>query len=336
MAPNLLDIDADPAHLPPPPPRRRRSRAGGEGSRLFEGPNWTGVRVVTDVLLLAAALAAARAIPGTDGATGVVVLAPLVVVALALTGGYRRRLRQSVLGVLASVAGAVAAAATLTGAVLAVVDGRLPAAALVSSALLGAVAVAAGRALLVMVQRRARRRGLDVRRTLIVGAGDAGMSVAGRLRAHPEHGLRPIGFLDAAPCDARLPVLGTPEQLGDVAGATGADTVVLAFAQEPDRYPLALVRRCNELALDVMLVPELFDVVARLAAPERPAPLAHLRECLTLGGRPARSGHALRFGRLPDLEGVLERRLAARGVPAASRVEAPPRRAGTEELEPVR
>ncbi len=72
-------------------------------------------------------------------------------------------------------------------------------------------------------------------RTLIVGAGQAGRSLARDLRG-VDFALLPVGFVDDAPSlqggvdlDTRLPVLGTLEQLAELVGRTGAQAVVLAI-----------------------------------------------------------------------------------------------------------
>jgi FlaA1/EpsC-like NDP-sugar epimerase len=69
-------------------------------------------------------------------------------------------------------------------------------------------------------------------RTLVVGAGEAGRALARDLRAAPEYGLAPIGFLDDDPAKSGLdglPVLGTLASVRSVALAQRIEAVVVAI-----------------------------------------------------------------------------------------------------------
>jgi FlaA1/EpsC-like NDP-sugar epimerase len=69
-------------------------------------------------------------------------------------------------------------------------------------------------------------------RTLVVGAGEAGRALARDLRAAPEYGLSPVGFLDDDPAKPGLdgiPVLGTLASVRIVAAAQGVEVVVVAI-----------------------------------------------------------------------------------------------------------
>ncbi len=89
--------------------------------------------------------------------------------------------------------------------------------------------------------------------------------MARRLQDNPDYGLRPIGFLDADPRGegevAGLPVLGSPGDVDWVALMSGAQHVVLAFTQAPDQELVNFAKRCNEIGLEVSVVPRLFEAV---------------------------------------------------------------------------
>lgn len=73
-------------------------------------------------------------------------------------------------------------------------------------------------------------------RTLVVGSGSAGRTMARELRAHPDYGLAPIGFLDddpAATTSARLRVLGTLGELSMVVRRHRIEVVVVAIPSLP-------------------------------------------------------------------------------------------------------
>lgn len=114
------------------------------------------------------------------------------------------------------------------------------------------------------LELRARRAGAATRETLIVGAGRVGHLIANRLLARPELGLHPIGFLDKAPLavereSAPLPVLGASWDLESVIARHGVQHVIFTFSTAPHHVLLRMVSRCNELGIDVSLVPRLFE-----------------------------------------------------------------------------
>ncbi len=258
--------DAEPRPIPATP--RRLSAAW-----LLDGPGFGWLRFAVDFAMLwlsvAAALVGAKAAGVVIEARWALFLFPFVAVTLLfLRGMYRTRLRTVILDGIAPVVGAISVAAIAMVAVIAFTDDTARPAPLVARAWVFAlIYVGAGRVLLALSQRRARERGVLFRSVLIVGAGIVGAHVARRLEEEPEYGLKPIGFLDADPppgvevADRRAPVLGSPDDLERVAAETGASYVILAFSSEPDAGLVPIVRRCEELGLDVALVPRLFDSI---------------------------------------------------------------------------
>jgi exopolysaccharide biosynthesis polyprenyl glycosylphosphotransferase len=138
---------------------------------------------------------------------------------------------------------------------------------------LTALFLAGGRCALALARRQARIKGISGKPTLIVGAGEVGTAIAQRLAAQPEYGLMPVGFLDDDPPSngrmngnghgvarlRRLPILGSPSELAEVAKEHGAQHVLFAFTHDRDQTLLALAERCEELGLEVSLVPRLFE-----------------------------------------------------------------------------
>jgi len=138
---------------------------------------------------------------------------------------------------------------------------------------------AGGRCVLALARRQARIKGVAGKPTLIVGAGVVGATIAQRLCAQPEYGLHPVGFLDDDPPSTRngnlngngdtngngrfprrmLPVLGSPSELDELAATHAVQHVIFAFTSEPDQRLLALAERCEQLGLEVSLVPRLFE-----------------------------------------------------------------------------
>jgi exopolysaccharide biosynthesis polyprenyl glycosylphosphotransferase len=127
-----------------------------------------------------------------------------------------------------------------------------------------AVYLAAGRVALHWSRAQAHRHGESLRPTLIIGAGKIGRLTAKRLLEHPEVGLKPIGFLDKDPIvdeDASLPVpvLGASWDLERVAAQHDVAQVIITFSRAPHEVLLRLVKRCEELGVEVAFVPRLFE-----------------------------------------------------------------------------
>jgi len=203
-------------------------------------------------------------------ATSVPLLAlpALTMVTLYLRGLYRTRLRALILDGLAPVVSAVSVAAMVVALIGLLADGRIPAqSAWVQAWLFALLALGVGRALPVSAQRWARSRRLVGKPVLIMGAGMVGAQVARRLEDHPEYGLYPAGFLDDDPRPLaevggrEVPVLGTTEDLDEAVRRTGTRNLIVAFSSVADAHVSRLIQRCQELGIEVSVVPRMFDTI---------------------------------------------------------------------------
>jgi FlaA1/EpsC-like NDP-sugar epimerase len=111
--------------------------------------------------------------------------------------------------------------------------------------------------------------------TLIVGAGEAGRTLARALRRSPSYGLTPIGFLDDAPALIRvagLPVYRPIGSLREVARAHRAQACVVAIPSLPPAKLAPIIDAARAAGLHVRYLPSF------LAAVERDARLCDLRQ----------------------------------------------------------
>ena len=223
-------------------------------------------RLFTDLTAIAfAALMLETGVVEEPWSGWVVAPAVLMWAGLALGELSASRLR-ALAGAEARRVGRVAAVATMTVAAAALItgapDGRLHD--VVGAGLLTAAALLVGRVGLAGVQALTRRRRGPQRRTLIVGAGRVGRLTAARLLAEPTLGLCPVGFLDKEPLGEgegpALEVFGASWDLERTIAEQQIETVVVAFSTAPNHVPLAIVRRCWELKVPVILIPRLFEV----------------------------------------------------------------------------
>ena len=128
---------------------------------------------------------------------------------------------------------------------------------------LSLVAVIAARS---VARTLARRHPAYLQNALIVGAGDVGQLIGRKLLQHPEYKIHLVGFVDAAPRERRrdlgdLPVLGMPDEIGEIISRERIDRVIVAFSRDSNEHMLELVRAVRKHDVQVDLVPRLFEVV---------------------------------------------------------------------------
>src|SRR3954464_9726674 len=273
MLPDELDVNGTfiTAEAAPTPRAAALPRIGA----LMTGRGLLLTTLLTDaaMLLLAAvaALIGARAAHIPSGGAGIVWLfPPLVIGFLALRGMYRAKITLRILDEAAHVVGAPSVAAMSIVAVATFFGGTTHSAELLARVwVFGMVYVSGGRLVMGLSHRHARVQRLVGKRTLIVGAGRIGAQVERRLDEQPELGLRPVGYVDAHPpsddqvAGRHVPVLGGPDELAEIVRTTGAEHVVLAFlsSRGSDAKLVPIARQCDELGLEVSLVPRLFESI---------------------------------------------------------------------------
>ena len=234
---------------------------------------WTRVCLAVDALMLFAAVAVAdlgapRAGVPTTPAIWLFLFPLLTLALMAARGLYRPRVFLRVLDDLRVVVTATALAAMIVLSLrIVAADDPWVAAQTARLWAFATVYLLAGRIVLSWGELQARRRGESVRPTLVVGAGHVGRLTAKRLLEHPELGLRPIGFLDKEPRDpgsddVDVPVLGASWDLDKVVAEHGVRHVVMTFSTAPGPVLLRVLKRCQELGVEVSMVPRFYEKVA--------------------------------------------------------------------------
>jgi exopolysaccharide biosynthesis polyprenyl glycosylphosphotransferase len=230
--------------------------------------SWARMRLAADVATLTAAVLLAEVTADGGPATPVpwLVTFSILVVGFSFSRGMYRPppLHLGVLdGTRAVVTATTLAAAIVTSLRVVFADSSLVAAQSVRIWIFATVFLVAVRFSLAHAESRARRAGEGGQSTLIVGAGEVGRLAATRLREHPEHGLRPVGFLDE---DAHsgdeafvVPLLGATWDLERIVEEHEIKHVVVTFSTATDEVLLALLKRCDELGVRTSLVPRLHE-----------------------------------------------------------------------------
>jgi exopolysaccharide biosynthesis polyprenyl glycosylphosphotransferase len=234
---------------------------------------WGRLRFLVDVVVLYLASSAALFADGAirSDATNHILAAGFPMLAMAILYARRgpdERLYGSLLDTATHVLGVISLAAMLTIALDSLLGAAHPLGLALRLWLFSLVYLGAARTVLLSVRRQAIRTDAFATPTLIVGAGLVGEHLVRRLVSEPRYGLRPVGFLDSDPLPrpdqsepSFVPVLGGPEALLEAVEQTGARQVILAFSSEPDHVLVDTVTECQELGVDVALVPRLYETI---------------------------------------------------------------------------
>ena len=114
--------------------------------------------------------------------------------------------------------------------------------------------------------RALRRRGINLRQVLVLGAGALGQKVVHALADNQELGFRVVGFLSRHAEEVGgqvegLPVLGQLHDVDAVLEAHRVDQVVIALPAEAHGALPELVHRLTFHTVDVKVVPDLYQLV---------------------------------------------------------------------------
>jgi exopolysaccharide biosynthesis polyprenyl glycosylphosphotransferase len=155
----------------------------------------------------------------------------------------------------------------------------------------GIAFVTTGRAVARVVSRRTLAY---VQNAVIVGAGDIGQLVARKLLQHDEYGINLVGLVDGEPKERQanlqdVTLLGTLEELPDIVRLLGIQRVIIAFSRDDPQETLRVIRSLRHLAVQIDIVPRLFEIVG-------PNAEVHALEAMPmLGLPPARPGPSSRL-----------------------------------------
>jgi exopolysaccharide biosynthesis polyprenyl glycosylphosphotransferase len=268
-----LTLRGELTHDAPAPRALRRHTFQGPLQWALEGWGWGVVRPAVDFAMVAAAVVVAlggvhETLHASSARAPLLAFPALVLLLFYLRGLYRTRLRALVLDGVVPVLSAISVGAMAVALLGKLLNDHVPSNSVWLRAWFFALlGVGVGRIALSLAQRRARARRLVGKPVLIVGAGVIGAQVARRLESHPEYGLAPVGFLDEDPRSVAevggrdVPVLGTSDDLDETVRRTGVKNLIVAFSSVADARVSRLIQRCQELGVDVSVVPRMFDTI---------------------------------------------------------------------------
>jgi Undecaprenyl-phosphate glucose phosphotransferase len=130
----------------------------------------------------------------------------------------------------------------------------------------GAIALAVFRVTVRTGLRALRKRGIDVRRVLLVGGGEAAGPLVQRFAWYPELGMSVTGVVtrDGQPLahTPNAPVLGRFAELARVVESERPDEILVALAPTEQRYLNALLGRLRDTTAHVRVLPAVADQLA--------------------------------------------------------------------------
>jgi Undecaprenyl-phosphate glucose phosphotransferase len=123
-----------------------------------------------------------------------------------------------------------------------------------------------GRSLIGFTLGRLRKKGYNLTRVLMVGAGELGAQVARRLKAHSELGVKIIGFISRHTEKlgtevAGEKVLGGFEELDSLIAKHAVNTVIIALPLDAHERVANTITHLSDATVNVMIVPDLYQFV---------------------------------------------------------------------------
>ena len=145
------------------------------------------------------------------------------------------------------------------------------------AALLTLVVIAAPRFALLLWSRNSRRSAKAnstpnvLQRVLIAGAGEAGALILRELRANPQTGLIPVGFVDDDPHKQgmliqRVRVLGRRETIPALVRELQVDQVIIAMPSASGSAVRGIVDICEQAGVRARIIPGVYELLSGAAS----------------------------------------------------------------------
>ncbi len=193
-------------------------------------------------------------------------LSGVIPLLLWVNGAYGRWRGRSWLEHVYHIVNAVAEAAVLTLALAFVVRPLVYSRLLLLEAVLGiAVLLSLDRAVVMLLINRLRRRGVGLKRVLIVGAGEVGRRVMRTIVARPDLGYNIVGYIDDNPekgegTIGRIQGLGPLSNLPHIINDVALDEVIITLPWNVHRRILSVLRECERRKIEARIVPDIFQL----------------------------------------------------------------------------
>lgn len=123
------------------------------------------------------------------------------------------------------------------------------------------------RIILFELQKSLYKRGIGVKKTLILGAGEMGQVLAAKIKEDKTLGYETLGFLDDDPIKAGkiyqgVPVLGELLKVKEIIREKRIQEVIIASTSIPIDKTLDIITECERYGVEFKLVPGILELIA--------------------------------------------------------------------------
>jgi exopolysaccharide biosynthesis polyprenyl glycosylphosphotransferase len=145
---------------------------------------------------------------------------------------------------------------------------------LVASWILGIGMLYLGRRIMARLERAFTRRGYGVKKAVIVGTGEMGLSLYRRWTENPQPGYQLIGLVEGggkpenqvdAADGTDIPVLGNIDDLSRIITEEGVELVILALPLSYHQRIMEIILDCEDMKVEFQIVPDMVEIMAARA-----------------------------------------------------------------------
>jgi len=145
---------------------------------------------------------------------------------------------------------------------------------LVASWILGIILLYVERRIMAKLERLFTKRGYGVKKAIIVGTGQMGLSLHERWKENPQLGFKLIGLVGAGneledqnntADSVHLPILGTMNDLSRIIKEESVELVILALPLSYHQRIMDIILSCEDLKVEFQIVPDMFEIMAARA-----------------------------------------------------------------------
>ncbi len=145
---------------------------------------------------------------------------------------------------------------------------------LVASWILGIILLYGERRIMARLERTFMRRGYGVKKAVIVGTGETGISLYKRWKENPQPGYQLIGLVEAGELpegetvtsDRKdMEILGSLDDLYRIIGESDVGLVILALPLSYHQRIMEIILGCEDLRVEFQIVPDMVEMMAARA-----------------------------------------------------------------------
>ena len=137
--------------------------------------------------------------------------------------------------------------------------------------ILGIILLFFERRIMTRIERHFAKRGLGLKKAIIVGSGELGLSLFERWKRNPQIGYRLVGLIEGGEKAEKnsevqdIPILGTLDDLLRIIENEGVELVILALPLSYHQKMMEIILSCEDLKVEFQIVPDMFEIMATRA-----------------------------------------------------------------------